>query len=145
MIGLKSPRTPHLSGSGFAGHENDIDRLKWDSVLGKNVVLEEKVDGSEVSFHFDENANLILRERANNLDMGKRGGSEKVYDELKNWLNNHQDGFFDQLQDRFMVGLFHNSFPNCAPLANGFPAGSESPIGWLVRGSQSEQPLHAWG
>ncbi|TLX16736.1 RNA ligase family protein [Rhizobium sp. MHM7A] len=103
MIKLKSPRTPHLSGSGLAGCENDVDRVKWTSVLGQNIVLEEKVDGSEVSFHFDEDANLILRERANILDMEMHGGVEKVYDELKVWLGIHQDELFDRLQDRFMV------------------------------------------
>jgi hypothetical protein len=103
MIKVKSPRTPHLTGSGLAGHDNDSDRVKWASLIGQKVVLEEKVDGSEVSFHFDEDANLILRERANSLDMDKRGGSEKVYDELKNWLVSHQDELFDRLQDRFMV------------------------------------------
>jgi hypothetical protein len=103
MVKLKSPRTPHLAGSGLAGHDNDGDRVRWTSVLGKHIVLEEKVDGSEVSFHFDEEADLILRERANSLDLQRRGGVEKVYDELKNWLVLHQDKFFDRLQDRFMV------------------------------------------
>lgn len=103
MIKLKSPRTSHLAGSGLSGHDNDSDRVKWSTVIGQNLVLEEKVDGSEVSFHFDENANLILRERSSDLDMDGRGGSEKVYDELKNWLDIHQDVLFDRLQDRFMV------------------------------------------
>ena len=100
---LKSHRTPHLAGSGLPGHDNESDRLKWSAVLGKQVVLEEKVDGSEVSFHFDENANLILRERANSIDMRMRGGAEKVYDSLKDWLTLHQDILFDVLQDRFVV------------------------------------------
>jgi hypothetical protein len=103
MIKLKSPRTPHLSGSGLPGHDNDSDRVKWASVIGECIILEEKVDGSEVSFHFDEDANLIVRERANNLDMNKRGGTEKIYDELKDWLLSTQDELFDRLQDRFMI------------------------------------------
>ncbi len=103
MIKLKSPRTPHLSGSGLAGHDNDSDRMAWTAILGKHVVLEEKVDGSEVSFHFDADANLILRERANNLDLRKRGGGEKVYDGLKDWIGLHQDELFDMIQDRFMI------------------------------------------
>ena len=92
---------PRLTLSGV--FNDDADRLPWTSVLGKHIVLEEKVDGSEISFHFDGDANLILRERANNLDMAKRGGAEKVYDELKGWLLIQQDDLFDRLQDRFLV------------------------------------------
>jgi hypothetical protein len=97
---LKSPRTPHLIGSGLRPGDDHID---FQDIVGKHVVLEEKVDGSETSFHFDEDLNLVVRERANALDINKRGGAEKHFDTLKDFLLIMQDDLYDVIDTRYLV------------------------------------------
>lgn len=100
---LKSPRTTHLVGSGIPGSGDVSERLRWEDVCGRFVVLEEKIDGSEVSFHFDADANLIGRERANVIDLSVRGGAERHLDGFKDWLALRADAFFERIEDRYVV------------------------------------------
>jgi hypothetical protein len=100
---LKSPRTTHLVGSGIPGSGDASERLRWEDVCGRFVVLEEKIDGSEVSFHFDSDANLIGRERGNNIDLASRGGGERHLDGFKDWLDSKADAFFGRIEDRYIV------------------------------------------
>jgi hypothetical protein len=102
-ISLKSPRTAHLVGSGIPGSGAASERLRWQDIVGRHVVLEEKIDGSEVSFHFDGDANLIARERASEIDLSRRGGAEKHLDGFKNWLALRADPFLERIEDRYMV------------------------------------------
>lgn len=100
---LKSPRTTHLVGSGIPGSGNASERLRWEDICGRFVVLEEKIDGSEVSFHFDTDANLVGRERANVIDLSARGGAERHLDGFKDWLELRADDFFERITDRYIV------------------------------------------
>jgi hypothetical protein len=100
---LKSPRTTHLVGSGIPGSGDASERLRWEDVCGRFVVLEEKIDGSEVSFHFDADANLVGRERANVIDLSARGGAERHLDGFKDWLDLRAEAFFERIEDRYIV------------------------------------------
>lgn len=121
-VKFKSPGTRHLIGSGIPDSGAKGDRIDWNDVVGRNIVLEEKIDGSEVSFHFDADANLIGRERANEIDLTQRGGAEKHLDDFKDWLVSNADAFFDRIGDRFIVYaewcalthcLFYDQLPSC--------------------------------
>lgn len=103
MIALKSPRTPHLVGSGIPTSGEHKDRVDWTSLAGRFVVLEEKIDGSEVSFHFDGDANLIGRERVNSIDLNRRGGAEAHLDLFKDFLQQNTDTLFERIEDRYVV------------------------------------------
>jgi hypothetical protein len=100
---LKSPRTPHLVGSGIPNSGDPSERLRWEDICGRFVVMEEKIDGSEVSFHFDTDARLIARERSTEIDLASRGGSERHLDSFKAWLDRYADEFFDRIEDRYVV------------------------------------------
>ncbi len=100
---LKSPRTTHLVGSGIPGSGDASERLRWEDICGRFVVLEEKIDGSEVSFHFDADANLIGRERANIIDLSARDGAERHLDGFKDWLDLRAHAFFERIEDRYIV------------------------------------------
>ena len=102
-VQLKTPGTPHLVGSGIPTSGNPAERVRWQDICGRNVVLEEKIDGSEVSFHFDSDANLIARERANPIDLAVRGGAERHLDAFKDWIALRADGFFERIEDRYVV------------------------------------------
>ncbi len=120
MIALKSPRTPHLVGSGIPTSGENKDRVDWTNLIGRFVVLEEKLDGTEVSFHFDGEANLIGRERSNAIDLDRRGGQEKHLDRFKDFLQEHADALFERIEDRFVVyaewcAVVHTIFYNALP------------------------------
>jgi hypothetical protein len=120
MIALKSPRTPHLVGSGIPTSGESKDRIDWKSLIGRFVVLEEKIDGSEVSFHFDGDANLIGRERANPIDLDRRGGTEGHLDLFKDFLQGQADRIFERIEDRYLVyaewcAITHTIFYNALP------------------------------
>jgi hypothetical protein len=100
---LKSPRTMHLVGSGIPGSGDASERLRWEDICGRFVILEEKIDGSEVSFHFDGDANLVGRERANVIDLSLRGGAERHLDMFKDWLALRADEFFERIEGRYIV------------------------------------------
>lgn len=100
---LRSPRTPHLVGSGIPDSGEGRARLEWSDLSGRHVVLEEKIDGSEVSFHFDADARLVCRERSSETAIGTRGGQERHLDALKDWLLLREDALFDRIGDRYLV------------------------------------------
>jgi hypothetical protein len=100
---FKSPRTPHLVGSGIPSSGEARDRILWSDVVGRNVVFEEKIDGSEVSFFFDADASLVARARSTVLEVGSRGGRERNFDGFKDWLALNSDLFFDSIEDRYVV------------------------------------------
>lgn len=97
---LKSPRTIHLVGSGVTTSAEHID---FDSLIGRHITLEEKVDGTETSFHFDDDLKLTVRERANDLEINKRGGAEKLFDPLKDFLQRIEDDLFDVIDTRYVI------------------------------------------
>ena len=38
---VKYPRTPHLQGSRLQAGDEDLSQVSFDSILGKNIVIEE--------------------------------------------------------------------------------------------------------
>jgi hypothetical protein len=97
------PRTFHLKGSGLVGTSSDRERIEWASLSGRNVVIEEKMDGSETSFEFNDNLDPILRYRGSPLDLKSRGGAEKQFDRLKDWFELNAGQFFDCFETRYRV------------------------------------------
>ncbi|MCZ7861883.1 RNA ligase family protein [Agrobacterium salinitolerans] len=100
---LRYPRTYHIDGSGLGESSSSRDRLAWAGLRGRNVVLEEKMDGSETSFEFNDDLEPILRYRGSPLDLGSRGGAEKQFDRFKDWFDLHSDSFFDRIETRYRV------------------------------------------
>ncbi len=97
---LKYPRTPHLKGSSIQDGDEDLSQIPFESILGKYIVIEEKVDGANVGISFDENGELLLQSRGHYL----RGGSrEKHYDLFKKWANNSINELFELLGSRYIA------------------------------------------
>lgn len=97
------PRTFHLDGSGLGGTSSDRDRIEWAALSARNVVIEEKMDGSETSFEFNDSVEPVLRYRGSPLDLKSRGGAEKQFDRFKDWFDLNADSFFDRFDTRFRV------------------------------------------
>jgi hypothetical protein len=100
---LRYPRTYHLDGSGLTGSSSSRDRLAWNDLRSRNIILEEKMDGSETSFEFTDELEPILRYRGSPLDLNSRGGAEKQFDRFKDWFELHADSFFDRIETRYRV------------------------------------------
>jgi hypothetical protein len=120
MTTLKSPRTPHLIGSGIPTSGEHKERIDWKSLIDRFIVLEEKIDGSEVSFHFNGDATLIGRERANILDLNRRGGVEAHLDHFKDFLHENAETVLERIEDRYLVyaewcAITHTIFYNALP------------------------------
>ncbi|WP_327209995.1 RNA ligase family protein [Rhizobium leguminosarum] len=103
VVPLRSPRTPHLVGSGMPTSGGSRERIDWAELAGRHVILEEKIDGSEVSFHFDADARLVCRERSAETDMLARGGRQRHLDRLKDWLLFNEDRLFDRMGGTYLV------------------------------------------
>ena len=97
---VKYPRTQHLEGSRLQEGDEDLAQVPFSEILGKNIVIEEKIDGANSAISFDGDGNLLLQSRGHYLDGGYR---ERHYNLLKQWGNNNCDIFFDVLGSRYIM------------------------------------------
>ena len=97
---IKYPRTPHLQGSRLQAGDEDMSQVEFDYILGKNIVVEEKIDGANTAVSFDGDGNLLLQSRGHYLIGGYR---ERHYNLFKQWANTNQDLLFDVLSDRYVM------------------------------------------
>ena len=97
---VKYPRTRHLEGSRLGPGDEDLSQVPFSRILGKNIVIEEKIDGANAAISFDAEGNLLLQSRGHYLIGGYR---EKHYNLLKHWANLYQDVFFDVLGTRYIM------------------------------------------
>ena len=97
---VKYPRTQHLVGSRLGEGDEDLSQVPFSEILGKNIVIEEKIDGANSAVSFDGDGNLLLQSRGHYLDGGYR---ERHYNLLKQWANENCDRFFDVLGSRYIM------------------------------------------
>ena len=97
---LKYPRTQHLQGSRLQAGDEDLSQIPFKEILGKYIVIEEKIDGANSAISFDEDGNLLLQSRGHYL----RGGySERHYNLLKQWANHNLELLYCALEDRYIM------------------------------------------
>lgn len=97
---LKYPRTPHLQGSRLQQGDEDLSQIPFKEIFGKNIVIEEKIDGANSAISFDGDGNLLIQSRGHYLIGGFR---ERHYNLLKQWANENRDTLFDVLEDRYIM------------------------------------------
>ena len=97
---IKYPRTQHLQGSRLQAGDEDLSQVPFKEILGKNIVIEEKIDGANSAVSFDDDCNLLLQSRGHYL----RGGyNERHYNLLKQWENLNMDLFYSALGNRYIM------------------------------------------
>lgn len=96
----KYPRTPHLKGSAVQSGDEDLNNLDFCALFGKNIVIEEKVDGANVGVSFSENGQMLLQSRGHYLTGGYR---ERHYDLFKKWAYNAVNDLFERLGVRYVM------------------------------------------
>ena len=96
----KYPRTQHLCGSKLQKGDEDLSQIPFSAIFGKNIVIEEKIDGANSAVSFDQNGDLLLQSRGHYLTGGYR---ERHYAPMKVWANIHRDKFYKVLGKRYIM------------------------------------------
>lgn len=86
------PRTLHLDGSGIGSGS----RTPWDELKGRQVIIEEKVDGSVLAAMFDE-GRLRLAHRNSFVE------EEREFITAKKWFGSFTDALYGKLGERFVL------------------------------------------
>ena len=97
---IKYPRTPHLQGSRLQPGDEDLSQRPFSDIAGRNVVLEEKIDGANSAISFSESGELRLQSRGHFLTGGYR---ERHYDLLKQWAAVQQEKLYKVLGRRYIM------------------------------------------
>lgn len=97
---VKYPRTPHITGSRLQPGDEDLASIAVDSLRGFNIVVEEKLDGSNSGISFDQNGTLLLQSRGHILTGGAR---ERQFNLFKRWASHHSGALFAVLGCRYTM------------------------------------------
>jgi len=99
----KYPRTRHIRGSRLQDGDEDLEALPFESLLGKHLVIEEKVDGANSGISFDsESLEQLLQSRGHFLSP-ENTYRERHFNVFKRWAKIHEGWLMDKLQDRFIA------------------------------------------
>jgi len=97
---IKYPRTPHLEGSRLQEGDEDLSQIPFSEILGKNIVIEEKIDGANTAISFDGEGNLLIQSRGHYLYGGYK---ERHYNLLKQWANINSELLYSVLGSRYIM------------------------------------------
>ncbi len=96
----KYPRTPHLAGSHLQPGDEDLAQVAFSNIKGRNLVIEEKIDGANSAISFDDNGQLLLQSRGHYLTGGYR---ERHYNLMKQWACVHENALHGVLGERYIM------------------------------------------
>lgn len=97
---IKYPRTHHLEGSRLQTGDEDLSQVPFDHIFGRNIVVEEKIDGANSALSFDDEGKLLLQSRGHYLDGGYR---ERHYNLMKQWGHINAELFYSVLGSRYIM------------------------------------------
>jgi hypothetical protein len=101
MISIcKYPRTRHIEGSRLQPGDEDLDSVPFETLRGRYIVVEEKLDGANAGLRFDATGRLWLQSRGHFLGGGVR---EKHFDLFKQWATTHAGALWDRLGDGYAL------------------------------------------
>ncbi|MCC7543066.1 MAG: RNA ligase family protein [Deltaproteobacteria bacterium] len=96
----KYPRTHHLEGSRLQPGDEDLDAVAFESIRGRFVVVEEKIDGANAAVSFTPGGELLLQSRGHYLAGGYR---ERHFELLKSWAAAHRAALHAALGSRYVL------------------------------------------
>lgn len=96
----KYPRTPHLQGSKLQPGDEDLEQVPLRHLVGRSVVVEEKVDGANCAVSFTPDQELLLQSRGHYLEGGPR---EEQFGLLKTWASCFAAQFWELLSPRYIM------------------------------------------
>ncbi len=96
----KYPRTRHLEGSRKQSGDEDLKHIRFEEIIGKYLVLEEKVDGANCGISFGADGTMYLQSRGHFLNGGY---GERQFDLFKLWAGCFEDRLCNLLEDRYVM------------------------------------------
>lgn len=114
----KYPRTPHIEGSRSQPGDEELDTVPFARIGGRNVSVEEKLDGANCGISFSSTGQLQLQSRGRFLRGGNR---ERQFNLFKQWANVHIASLQPCLTDRYLLygewlypkhTIFYNHLPH---------------------------------
>jgi hypothetical protein len=101
MVALyKYPRTQHIQGSRLGPGDEDLDQAPFSQIAGRNLVIEEKIDGANAGICFDVDGQLWLQSRGHFLSGGAR---ERQFNLFKQWASTYAAELYLALEDRYVL------------------------------------------
>ena len=97
---IKYPRTPHLFGSVGTADDKHLGNAESQRFLADDsLIVEEKIDGTNVGLHFDGQDQLVLQCRGHLITEGMH----PQYDLFKQWASAKQAALHEMLGRRFIL------------------------------------------
>lgn len=96
----KYPRTPHLFGSKGTDddkHLSEAESLRF--IADKSLIVEEKLDGTNVGIHFSDSGELVLQCRGHLIT----DGMHPQYDLFKQWATVKRFELESRLENRYLL------------------------------------------
>jgi RNA ligase len=96
----KYPRTPHLFGSRGTDDDKHLGREEsLDFIADTSLIVEEKLDGTNVGIHFTPSGRIVLQCRGHEITSGMHA----QYDLLKQWVMGKRYVLETMLEDRLLL------------------------------------------
>lgn len=97
---VKYPRTPHLFGSKGTADDKHLGESESTKFIDEDsLIVEEKIDGTNVGIHFSEDGELILQCRGHLITKGMH----PQYDLFKQWATVKRNTLEERLERRFIL------------------------------------------
>jgi hypothetical protein len=97
---VKYPRTPHLFGSKGTDDDKHMDEAQSKQFIADDsLIVEEKIDGTNVGIHFTSEGEMILQCRGHLITEGMH----PQYDLFKQWATVKRFVLEGQIEDRFIL------------------------------------------
>jgi hypothetical protein len=97
---IKYPRTPHLFGSRGTDDDKHLNRGESsDLIADPSLIVEEKLDGTNVGIHFTTTGRMVLQCRGHEITEGMHS----QYDLFKQWTMGKRPVLETLLSDRFIL------------------------------------------
>jgi hypothetical protein len=96
----KYPRTPHLFGSRGTDDDKHLgQRESFDFIADPSLIVEEKLDGTNVGIHFTMAGRMVLQCRGHEITAGMHA----QYDLFKQWTMGKRPALETMLEDRLIL------------------------------------------
>lgn len=96
----KYPRTPHLFGSRGTDDDKHLgDKESLDFIADASLIVEEKLDGTNVGIHFTSAGRMVLQCRGHEITTGMHA----QYDLFKQWTMSKRPVLEAMLEDRLLL------------------------------------------
>ena len=97
---VKYPRTPHLFGSVGTSDDKHLNQIRsLDLLADASLIVEEKIDGTNVGIHFSDDGQMHLQCRGHLITEGMH----PQYDLFKQWAATKRIALEPVLQNRYIV------------------------------------------